>query len=245
MNWYKQAQNKWSWGNFTATFTPTIIAGLLALNHFGLLDLQKAYAQNPQQVIQQAEQVQAEQIQQVQPQAVETVEQVQETGVPTEPRLSGQLNDTLSGMVTEHEGHRSKVYRDSKGIPTIGIGFNLQRGDASQKLSEIGVDINDVLKGKELTDQQINTLFEADLISAVDDARKFLPNFDKQPEMVKNIVTDMSFNLGLTRLSVFKEFQKALLKGDYQKAADEMIDSKWYGEVGNRSKKLVSIMRGI
>ena len=37
--------------------------------------------------------------------------------------------------------------------------------------------------------------------------------------------------------------REALLEGDYNKAADEMIDSKWYNQVGNRSKTLVKMMR--
>jgi hypothetical protein len=62
MNWYKRSQlnkeAKWSWSNFVAMFGMTTIAGLLALNQMGMLDLQKAYSQNPQQIIQQAKQVQ-------------------------------------------------------------------------------------------------------------------------------------------------------------------------------------------
>jgi len=60
MNWYKQAQQreKWNWGNFIATFGLTVISGLLGLNQIGMLDLQKAFAENPQQVIQEAEQIQ-------------------------------------------------------------------------------------------------------------------------------------------------------------------------------------------
>ena len=37
--------------------------------------------------------------------------------------------------------------------------------------------------------------------------------------------------------------KKALLARDYKKAANEMIDSKWYGQVGDRSKRLVKMMR--
>jgi hypothetical protein len=36
----------------------------------------------------------------------------------------------------------------------------------------------------------------------------------------------------------------AVNEGNYQKAADEMIDSKWYRQVGRRSEELVEIMRG-
>lgn len=237
MNWYKTAQqDNWKITKMVSALGISAILSLLAISGMNMPGLAEEYHENPQKITQQVQQVQQ---QETQPPIAEPVEQSQETGA------SYQLNDTLSGMITEHEGHRSKVYRDSKGIPTIGIGFNLQRGDAAQKLSEIGVDINDVLKGKELTHQQINTLFEDDLHTAIEDARRFLPNFDEQPEMVKNIVTDMSFNLGLTRLSKFNNFRKALIRNDYQTAANEMVDSQWYGQVGNRSKELVSIMKGI
>jgi hypothetical protein len=36
----------------------------------------------------------------------------------------------------------------------------------------------------------------------------------------------------------------AVNEGNYPKAAIEMMDSKWYLQVGLRSKELVEIMRG-
>ena len=51
-------------------------------------------------------------------------------------------------MIIESEGKKSCVYKDTKGIPTIGIGFNLQRDDARSKLAGIGLNFNDVLSGK-------------------------------------------------------------------------------------------------
>jgi lysozyme len=54
----------------------------------------------------------------------------------------------------------------------------------------------------------------------------------------------MAFNLGRSRLGKFKKMIEAVNEGDYEKAAEEMIDSKWYHQVGNRSIELVEIMRG-
>ena len=36
-----------------------------------------------------------------------------------------------------------------------------------------------------------------------------------------------------------------LANNDYEKAADEMIDSNWYKQVGRRSKRLVERMRNV
>ena len=59
------------------------------------------------------------------------------------------------------------------------------------------------------------------------------------------VLIDMSFNLCSNKFSEFEDFRKALLKKDYQKAAAEMVDSKWYSQVGNRSIELVSIVKGL
>ena len=37
----------------------------------------------------------------------------------------------------------------------------------------------------------------------------------------------------------------AVEAGDWEKAADEMVDSDWYDQVGNRAKDLVERMRKV
>ena len=69
-------------------------------------------------------------------------------------------------------------------------------------------------------------------------------NLDSQPEDCQRVCINMAFNLGRNRLSKFKKMITAVNEGNYQKAADEMIDSKWYRQVGRRSEELVEIMRG-
>lgn len=149
-------------------------------------------------------------------------------------------------MIKRHEGIRNKVYLDTENNPTIGVGFNLNRKDAKQKIESLGANYDDILNGKEsLNNNQIETLFRQDLFVAVNDAKSFLPNFDTQPKEIKMVIVNMAFNLGYTRLNKFEKFRQALMDRDYNKATKEMVDSKWYNQVGNRSKELVKIVKNI
>jgi lysozyme len=148
-------------------------------------------------------------------------------------------------MLTLHEGKRNKVYNDTKGIPTIGIGFNLKRSDSKSIIESIGANYSDVLSGKTLlTDEQIDKLFDVTLKEAEGIASRVVTSFNQQPDNIKAVLVDMAFNLGPNRLSQFKEFIKAINNKDYKKAAAEMQNSSWYNQVGNRSKTLVSIVQG-
>ena len=55
----------------------------------------------------------------------------------------------------------------------------------------------------------------------------------------------MMFNLGRTRLSKFKGMKRGVDAKDWNAAADEMVDSRWYRQVTNRADRLVERMRAI
>ena len=55
----------------------------------------------------------------------------------------------------------------------------------------------------------------------------------------------MMFNMGRTRLSKFKGMKAGVDSRDWGKAAEEMIDSRWYNQVTNRAERLVNRMREI
>lgn len=153
-------------------------------------------------------------------------------------------SDTPS-MIEQHEGRKYKVYDDSKGIKTVGIGYNLEKSTAKKDLAKVGANWNEVMRGKALTDKQINDLFRMSLDQALKDAKSYYPEFDKLPEAAKGVLVDMSFNLGLTKLNGFKDLKSALGRGNYNAAADAMIDSAWYKQVKTRGVRLVNIMRGL
>ena len=153
-------------------------------------------------------------------------------------------SDTPS-MIERHEGRKNKVYKDSLGIPTIGIGYNLRNATAKQDLAKVGANLKEVLRGKQLSEDQVNELFRMSLDRALKDAKSYYPEFDKLPDAAKGVLVDMSFNLGLTKLKGFKDLKSALGRGNYNAAADAMIDSAWYRQVKTRGVRLVNIMRGL
>lgn len=91
-----------------------------------------------------------------------------------------------------------------------------------------------------ITRQQAEKYLEEDAKKADRDAQHFVGTdvWNTLPEDKKDIVRNMSYNLGYGRLSGFKKFREKLRAGDYRGAAEEMKDSKWYGQVGNRAKRL-------
>ena len=145
-------------------------------------------------------------------------------------------------MFKENEGYKKKVYKDTKGNRTIGIGFNLEDAGNKQFLKKAGIDLKEVLAGRELTDNEVITLYNHSLTQAFNDAKQFDPQFAKRPEPVKKAIVDMAFNLGLTKLNKFKDMKAALMQNDYKVAADEMVDSNWYKQVKTRGPRTVALM---
>lgn len=133
---------------------------------------------------------------------------------------------TIRDKLREHaiwaEAWRNFPYEDTVGKVTIGVGRNLDdRG---------------------LSDDEVEYLLSNDLDNTIREAESlwFWPRLDEARQLV---VADMIFNMGLSRFHGFVKTIDALERGDYQRAADEMVDSKWYRQTGRRAVKLVQIMR--
>ena len=60
----------------------------------------------------------------------------------------------------------------------------------------------------------------------------------------QEVLFNMAYQLGVNGLLKFKNMWSAIEARDYNKAADEMLDSRWYTQTPNRAKKLSDIMRG-
>lgn len=154
------------------------------------------------------------------------------------------FHSKIQKQLERHEGYHERTYPDSLGIPTIGIGFNLDRQDAAEKIRKLGADYDKVrTKKQDLTREQIYALFNEDLDNAEKTAKQLIKNYDSQPENIKLVVVDMAFNLGATKFRNFKKTISCIEASDYENAAREMESSKWYRQVGNRSKYLVRLMR--
>ena len=145
-----------------------------------------------------------------------------------------------------NEGYKPRVYNDTEGHPTVGIGFNLDRSDARRRLSAVGANYDKIRAGSAtLTDYQIRTLFNDDMVNAVSCASSWLSQvWGRMSTDQKSAVADMAFNLGCSGLQKFRNMKAALLRGDYGGAADEMRDSKWCRQVKSRCNRNIACMKG-
>jgi len=133
------------------------------------------------------------------------------------------------------EGVVNEIYLDHLGYPTFGIGHLILESDP-----EHGKDV-----GTPVSEDRVLEAFDHDLDITVNECRVLFPDFDEKLDEVQEILINMMFNMGRTRLSKFKKFIGALNDKNYNEAADQMMDSKWYHQVGNRSVRLVERMRAL
>ena len=145
-----------------------------------------------------------------------------------------ELIEIVKEDLIRHEGYVTEIYLCSENYPTFGIGHMVTEEDME----------NTWPVGTPVTDERILEVFKKDCELAYTDACTLVLNLAGQSTDAQRVVVNMAFNLGRNRLSKFKKFLKAVNGGSYDKAADEMIDSKWHSQVGRRSKELVEIMRG-
>ena len=150
----------------------------------------------------------------------------------------------LMQYVEGNEGRRLHTYLDSVGIPTIGVGFNLKRADAPAKISGLGLNYSFVLSGaQDLTDDQVNQLFAADAQNAMHDATTLFPNFEQLDETRQIVLTDLIFNLGLKGLATFVRFVGAIKAANWNDAAQDLQESKWFTQVGHRGVRNVNSLK--
>ena len=63
------------------------------------------------------------------------------------------------------------------------------------------------------------------------------------PQEVQEVVLNMCYQLGITGVSKFRKAISALQEGEWQEAADEMLDSLWARQTSNRAEELSNIVR--
>jgi lysozyme len=134
--------------------------------------------------------------------------------------------DNVIDQIKRHEGLRLKVYKCSAGKLTIGYGRNLEdRG---------------------LTEDEAKILLVNDVLAVVEGIRA-----DRQKRLIFDVVNparqavliDMGFNLGVDGLFRFGKMWGALTRFDFDRAAAEMLESKWAQQVNRRAVELAAQMR--
>lgn len=128
----------------------------------------------------------------------------------------------LEKELARDEGLRLKPYLDTVGKLTIGYGRNL--------------DDNGISEGEALF------MLRNDIATSRRELSAYTW-FRQLDESRQGAIINMHFNLGLPRLLTFRKMIAALDRGDYERAADEALDSRWASQVGERAVRIANILR--
>ena len=143
--------------------------------------------------------------------------------------------EKLKKQLEIDEGVVHEIYLDHLGYPTFGIGHLVTESDP-----ENGLEV-----GTAVSVERCAQAFESDIQGVLRDCNILYPDFDDLPEEAQQIIANMMFNLGRPRLSKFVGMKRGVDAKDWNSAADEMVDSRWYRQVGARAERLVNRMREI
>jgi lysozyme len=140
-------------------------------------------------------------------------------------------NSLLIDMLKRHEGEVKKngrhvAYMCPAGHWTIGIGRNI-----------------DPNGGIGLSDEEVDMLLEGDILRVMEELSAEYPWFNSLDDVRKNALIDIGFNLGATRLRLFKKALAAMEVADYSQSADEFMRSLWAKQVGSRAIELTEMIR--
>lgn len=137
----------------------------------------------------------------------------------------------LQDEIANDEGIMYETYHCSLGHLTGGIGHLITEWDEEFYEKPIGTKV---------PNEQVNDWFEKDIKVTINDCKIIFDNFDNLPEEAQLVIANMCFQLGRPRLSKFKNFIAAVKDEDWQRAGDEMQDSRWYKQTTNRADRLIA-----
>ena len=130
---------------------------------------------------------------------------------------------SLIDDIKQGEGFVGMPYKDSLGYDTIGYGTKLP-----------------------LTKEEAELLLKHRLVAKQVELNKALEArgnaFAGLPEGVHNALYEMTYQMGVPRVMGFKRMLGAIHEGDWQRAHDEALNSKWAGQTPERAKRVAGGM---
>lgn len=170
---------------------------------------------------------------------IETVSHNVITARPVKPEVHKRnVTDITSAnhsFTARHEGFRNKVYRDSEGKLTIGYGFNLDSGRFSKEQV-------DRWTREGISENEARGVLDAELERTKSQLDKY-DWFHKLDPVRQGAVIDMSYNMGIGWVNDFKKTVAAIEAGDFNRAADEILNSKYARQTGSRATEIAELIR--
>lgn len=151
-------------------------------------------------------------------------------GIENNPKFLEPLKKD-EGEVRDKTTNKHKAYKCKANKGTIGWGHNYQDNKT------VGLNDNSMI-----TNEEAEKLLISDLKKFVDGLNKNLPWWTTLTPPRQAVLLNMAFNMGIKGLLTFKNTLRLIEAGDYFKAAENMLLSKWKTDVGNRAVRLAKQM---
>ena len=136
--------------------------------------------------------------------------------------------EALREQLKIDEGVKYEIYKDHLGYPTFGIGHLITENDPEHGKPD----------GTKISEDRVNEIFETDVAKFVSEAKILFPDLDDLPDVAQQVIVNTAFNMVRRRLSKFKNFIAGVNDRDWTRAAEEMMDSRWATQVGDRAIRL-------
>nr|5XSZ_A Chain A, Lysophosphatidic acid receptor 6a,Endolysin,Lysophosphatidic acid receptor 6a [synthetic construct] len=149
-------------------------------------------------------------------------------------------------MLRIDNGLRLKIYKNTEGYYTIGIGHLLTKSPSlnaakSELDKAIGRNTNGVI-----TKDEAEKLFNQDVDAAVRGIlrnAKLKPVYDSLDAVRRAALINMVFQMGETGVAGFTNSLRMLQQKRWDEAAVNLAKSRWYNQTPNRAKRVITTFR--
>lgn len=141
----------------------------------------------------------------------------------------------LIEQLKRHEGFESDYYQCTANKRTIGYGRNVDNNPFSTKeLEMLG---RDDFTNEPMTEEEAEQLLVNDVKETIELIKDHLPWNELNPAR-QGVCANMAFQMGVSGLFKFKNMIRSLHDCFYEKAANEMLNSRWAKQTTNRANEL-------
>jgi lysozyme len=130
--------------------------------------------------------------------------------------------DKLIAKIEREEGYSPSMYKCPADYWTIGAGINLEKQHIPKHVADAWLE--------SIVTPLIETLSGYSWFNSLNQARQI-------------VIADMAYQMGLAGLLQFQNMIQAIMDNDYEKAAEEMLDSRWARQTPNRANRNAQAMR--
>jgi lysozyme len=131
-------------------------------------------------------------------------------------------------FIANNEGIRYEPYQDTLGKWTVGVGHLIGK--------ELPPEMN-----RRFSHQEVMDLFDSDYMHHRNAAER-IPGFNRMDGLGQTALTDLTFNMGPSWINGWPNLANQLGEGDIPSASENLRNSRWYDQVGNRGPRVTNML---